>query len=82
MRMILILVFGGFLAIGCQRAADLPDSTGTFEATVTRVSCVEPGTIISLLVDEGQEVKAGDTIAVLDTAKLAIECESTKISLE
>ncbi len=67
---------------GCRRGADLPDSTGTFEATTVEVSCTEPGTIIYLPVEEGRELQEGDTIAILDTAKLAIERQSTNISLD
>ncbi|MBU1936841.1 biotin/lipoyl-binding protein [bacterium] len=82
MRAILVfLLIIGFGIAGCQRVADMPDSTGTFEATVVEVSCVEPGQILSLPVEEGQELQQGDTIAVIDTTRLAIERTSTRVSL-
>jgi len=82
LRTILVfLLIIGFGIAGCQRVADMPDSTGTFEATVVEVSCVEPGQIISLPVVEGQELQQGDTIAVIDTTRLAIERASTQVSL-
>jgi len=77
-----IVLVVSLIMTSCRRGADLPDSTGTFEATVVEISCTEPGTVIYLPVEEGRELQEGDTIAVLDTAKLAIERESTNISLE
>jgi HlyD family secretion protein len=82
MRTILIILLFALTAIGCRRGADLPDSTGTFEATTVEVSCTEPGTIVYLPVEEGRALQERDTIAVLDTAKLAIERKSTIISLD
>ncbi len=82
MRTILIFfLIIGFGITGCQRKADVPDSTGTFEATVVEVSCIESGQILSLYVEGGQELQQGDTIAVIDTARLAIEYSATQVSL-
>ncbi len=67
---------------GCQRGPGVPDSTGTFEATLVDISCIEPGQIISLRAEEGQALQKGDTIAVLDTVRLAIERASVEISLQ
>jgi HlyD family secretion protein len=82
MKAVVATLLFGSLVMSCRRGADLPDSTGTFEATVVEISCTEPGTIIYLPVEEGRELQEGDTIAVLDTAKLAIERKSTNISLD
>jgi HlyD family secretion protein len=82
MRQTLTIFFLALMAIGCRRGADVPDSAGTFEATTVEVSCIEPGAIVYLPVEEGREVGQGDTIAVLDTVKLAIERRSTVISLD
>lgn len=82
MRFGAIVLVVSLIMTSCRRGVDVPDSTGTFEATVIEVSCIEPGTVIYLPVEEGRELQQGDTIAVLDTAKLAIERVSTNISLD
>lgn len=79
---LLFYLFVSLGIVGCQRGSGRPDSTGTFEATLAHVSCIEPGPIISLPVEEGQTLHEGDTIAVLDTTRLAIERASVQISLE
>jgi HlyD family secretion protein len=76
------LLLLGLSTAGCQRGSGVPDSTGTFEATLVDISCIEPGQIISLRVEEGQALHEGDTIAVLDTVRLGIERASVQISLQ
>ena len=47
--------------------------SGTLEATEVKVSAKVSGQIEQLLVQEGSDVKAGDTLAVLDHATLEFQ---------
>jgi HlyD family secretion protein len=48
---------------------DVVTSTGTLEATEIRVSSQVSGVVLSVRVDEGAPISAGDTIAVVDSSE-------------
>lgn len=60
------------LLVGCGNKQDF-DATGTFEATEVTVSAETPGKVLSLSLEEGQKVKAGECIAVIDTMQLYLQ---------
>lgn len=49
------------------------DATGIFEATTVTVSAETTGKILSLAVEEGDTVKAGEQTAVIDTTLLVLQ---------
>lgn len=49
------------------------EASGTLEAVEVKVSAKVPGQIERLFVDEGSEVKEGDTLAILDHVSLDLE---------
>jgi HlyD family secretion protein len=54
------------LASGCSRAErDSVVATGTLEAVEVDVAPLAPGRVIRVLVNEGDSVRAGDTLAIL-----------------
>lgn len=57
---------------GCNNAPDY-DATGIFEATTVTISAETSGKILSLNVSEGDNVKQGKTIAVIDTTLLVLQ---------
>ncbi len=57
------------LTAACHRAGSL-DASGTVEATEAQLGFQTPGRIESIRVKEGDAVRAGDTLAVLDRAEL------------
>ena len=60
-----------FVNTGCARHSDTTVSaTGTVELLETDISPVEPGRLIRLWVEEGASVRAGDTLATLDSPTL------------
>jgi membrane fusion protein YbhG len=60
------LWLGILLVSGCSRAdSDSVVATGTLEAVEVDVSPLTPGRVIRVLVNEGDSVRAGDTLAVL-----------------
>ncbi len=60
----------GYYLVSTNHGTDLV-LMGTVDANVVTVSPVIAGRIVRLAVQEGQDVKAGDLVAVLDSAELA-----------
>lgn len=56
----------------CHNATDY-DATGIFEATTTVVSAETAGKIMEFPVEEGDTIAAGQRIALVDTAMLALQ---------
>ncbi len=69
----LLLILAGTIA-GCSGDNGREISaSGTIETTEVTVGAKVGGQILRLLVDEGSEVAAGDTLAMIDTSDLAIQ---------
>lgn len=65
-----IILFGALTGCNKQQAAPYTTFAGYVENTQVNVNTRIPGRIVKLLVDEGQKVEQGDTIAVLDKTEL------------
>jgi len=66
-KTVLILVSGGLLLLSCNRNNNLSDAYGNFESVTVSVSSEANGKILSLQVKEGEELKAGEIIGIVDT---------------
>ncbi|HOX24343.1 MAG TPA: efflux RND transporter periplasmic adaptor subunit [Candidatus Krumholzibacteria bacterium] len=64
------------LLAGCS-GRELPNPSGTFEATVVDVAPVMSGRALVVRPDEGEAVALGDTVIVLDTELLALQRAET-----
>ncbi len=68
---------------GCSdKHKGMLDASGTLESVDVNVGAKVPGQIVSLLVDEGTRVKAGDTIAVLDQVTLKMQWDQAQAGVE
>jgi HlyD family secretion protein len=76
------------LLSACSGNKNKSDAYGTFESTEVTISTETAGKLIFLNTDEGQVLKKGDTIALVDTVQLALrrdeiiaqkKSESTKL---
>lgn len=72
MKNILIHAVVALMLTGCHKAPEY-DATGIFEATTVTVSAETSGKILSLDISEGDYVKQGHKIAVIDTALLVLQ---------
>ena len=71
---VIIVALIGFLALGRE-----PDvKQGQVEVTEYRVSSKVPGRILELRVSEGDYVKAGDTLAILDAPEVRAKMEQAR----
>lgn len=60
------------LLTACDNNKDY-DATGIFETTTVTVSAETPGKILSFGISEGDSVRVGENIAVIDTTMLALQ---------
>ncbi len=76
---ILFTLFGVF--IGCTENRDVADIYGEFETTEITVSSEMPGKIMYLKVEEGDELKKGEPVGLLDTAGLHLKMNTLEASM-
>ncbi len=84
MKKSLNLIAMALLITACNKTPDY-DATGIFEATTVTVSSETTGKILSLDISEGDSIRNGQTIAVIDTAMLVLQqkqLNSQKMSVE
>lgn len=68
-----ILSLTSLLAIACSNKDNDFDATGTFETTEVIVSSEAVGKILTLDLEEGQQVKAGQQLGLIDTTQLSLK---------
>jgi HlyD family secretion protein len=71
-----ILMF--LLIFSCSSGDDIQIYTGVVEGTAIQIPAMTGGKIIDLLIDEGQEVKQGERIALIDTLELSYQRDNLK----
>ena len=62
-----------FLLGACSSGTPEYDATGTFEATDVIVSAEATGKILTLDVEEGTTLRAGQEVGVIDTVQLYLK---------
>ena len=67
-----ILLISIILA-ACQSNEDKADAYGNFETTEVMVSAMAQGEIFSLDLEEGQELKLGKVVGLIDTTDLYLK---------
>lgn len=72
MKKILTYTFTALAFTACHNTPDY-DATGIFEATTVTISAETSGKILSIDVAEGNNIKQGQNIAVIDTALLVLQ---------
>lgn len=72
MRKILFYTGMAIVLTACHNAADY-DATGIFEATSVTVSAETSGKILKININEGDSVKEGENIAIIDTTLLVLQ---------
>lgn len=76
-------IFSVFALIGCAgKHAGAIEASGTLETTEVKVSAKVPGQIQKLLIQEGSQVKKGDTLLVLDRSTLELQWKQTQAGVE
>src|SRR5690606_8028551 len=78
---ILVIVFSIFLS-GCGNSEPEFDATGSFEADEVIVSAELDGRIDSFSVEEGQVLKAGKVVSIIDAENLELQKQQVEASME
>lgn len=60
-------------AISCSNNEDKADAYGNFEATEVMVSAMAQGEILSLILEEGQQIESGAELGLIDTIDLSLK---------
>lgn len=69
----LIIMTVIFSACGNGENGNTIEATGNLEAENVSISAKVSGELLSLMVDEGDKIKKGDMIALVDTVKIALQ---------
>ena len=72
MKKTVISIIAIYLMCSCHNKPDY-DATGIFEATTVTVAAETNGKITAFDIDEGDQVQAGMSVAVIDTALLVLQ---------
>jgi HlyD family secretion protein len=71
----------GVAVSACQNSAPKADAYGNFEADETIVSAEASGKILSLNIEEGQTLKAGEQVGAIDSVQLMLKREQLQASI-
>ena len=73
MKKILLIIPSVILLFSCSRNSSKSDAYGNFEAKEILISAENQGKLLKLNVEEGQLLKAGDTVGIIDTIQLSLK---------
>ncbi|MBP7185106.1 MAG: HlyD family efflux transporter periplasmic adaptor subunit [Saprospiraceae bacterium] len=76
-----LCLLGAFIFVSCNKNTNIPDATGTFEATETIVSSEVIGKIVDLKIEEGTEVKQGQLVVSIDKISSELQKEQVNASI-
>lgn len=65
----------------CEEKVALSDAYGNFEATATTISAEANGRLLFLKVEEGQKLRSGSLIALVDTTQLDLQKKQVRASI-
>ncbi|ROI09922.1 HlyD family efflux transporter periplasmic adaptor subunit [Chryseobacterium sp. H3056] len=71
-----------FFLFACQNSADTYDASGTFEADEILVTAKATGTILSLNVEEGQNLENNEKVGEIDQKNVELQKEQIVASLD
>ncbi len=80
MKLKIILFCIGLVLSACSDGNDLSDAYGNFEATEITISAEATGNLIVFNIEEGQTLKAGEMVGVIDTTQLYLKKEQLEAS--
>jgi HlyD family secretion protein len=81
MKTIFLLVCAVLLLAGCKNKESKSDAFGNFEAIETIVSAENAGKLLLMQVKEGEQIAAGQLIALVDTIDLVLRKQQTLAQL-
>lgn len=81
MNKLSLIVLALLMLSGCKNDQEQSDAYGNFEAVETIVSAEAGGKLLKMEVRQGDQVEAGQLIALIDTTELVLRKEQTRAQL-
>ncbi len=81
MKRILLFIFTISILPSCREKIKISDAYGNFEATITTVSAEANGRLVFLHLEEGQSLKAGALVGIVDTTQLHLQVQQIKAGI-
>jgi len=69
------------LLVACNKSKDQSDAYGNFEAVETTISSEANGKLISLNLEEGQSLKSGLPVGIIDTVDTQLKLEQLEAQI-
>ncbi|KPK84075.1 MAG: hypothetical protein AMS27_10980 [Bacteroides sp. SM23_62_1] len=79
---ITLIIILSILMYNCSNRNDISDAYGNFEAQEVLISSETPGKIIYFFVEEGQKLRSGDTVGLIDTIPLYLQKQQLLAAIE
>ncbi len=81
MKHTLIITFSLLIFMGCSNKNNQTDAYGNFEATTTTISAEANGKLLTFSLNEGDQLKANQLVALIDTTRLILQRKKLEASL-
>lgn len=81
MNKLSLIILALFLTTACKNDKEPSDAYGNFEAVETIVSAEAAGKLLAMEVRQGDQIKAGQLVALIDTTELILRREQTRAQL-
>lgn len=78
MKKFIAMASAALMLAACGKSEKEYDATGTFEATETTISAEQNGTLLTFVVNEGDEIDAGREVGLIDTTQTWLKLQQAQ----
>ena len=82
MKKLITMASAALLLTACGNSEKEYDATGTFEATETTISAEQNGTLLSFVINEGDEIEAESEVGLIDTTQTWLKLQQARATQE
>ena len=78
MKKFIAMASAALILAACGKSEKEYDATGTFEATETTISAEQNGTLLTFVLNEGDEIEAGSEVGLIDTTQTWLKLQQAQ----
>ena len=78
MKKFIAMASAALMLAACGKSEKEYDATGTFEATETTISAEQNGTLLTFVLNEGDEIEAGSEVGLIDTTQTWLKLQQAQ----
>ena len=78
MKKFIAMASAALMLAACGKSEKEYDATGTFEATETTISAEQNGTLLTFVLNEGDEIDAGREVGLIDTTQTWLKLQQAQ----